>query len=198
MGPKNWRNWGKIALLRPLWLKWRPNMSKWVHITSQPAECWWMGVIGLVGTPFGLSGTSREPKRGILGQKTAFLGPGSQQKGPIPGQSVLWRWAQPSWTKGRQLGPNQAPQGCPRTSGALKRALLGQNGPLLGPQECRRGLLRGPSTWCGCNPPSWTNQWQSDQIWPHGMSGAPKRTFLGQNRPFWGPQGCSRVVQNGI
>ena len=39
-----------------------------------------MGVNGLVGTPFGLSGTSIEPKRGILGQKGAFWGPWLQKK----------------------------------------------------------------------------------------------------------------------
>ena len=136
MGRQNWRNWGQIAHLGPLRLKWRPNMSKWVHVTSQPC-------------------------------------------GP------------PSWTNQWQLGPNQAPQGCPRPSGAPKRDFMGQCGPFCGPQECCRGLLRVPSTWSGCGPPSWTNQWhlgpnQAPQGCPR-PSGTPKRAFLGQNGPFRGP-----------
>ena len=34
-----------------------------------------MVVVGLIGTPFGLSGTSREPKRDILSPKWGLLGP---------------------------------------------------------------------------------------------------------------------------
>ena len=35
-----------------------------------------------------------------------------------------------------------------------------------------------------------------DQFWPQGLSRAPKRAFLGQNGPFWGPQECRSVVQH--
>ena len=47
-----------------------------------------------------------------------------------------------------------------------------------GPQECLRGLLRGQSTWYGCDPPSWTNHWQ-----------------FGPNQAPWGLPGTSRALQ---
>ena len=58
------------------------------------------------------------------------------------------------------LEPNLALRGLPRTSGAPKRAFWGQNEPFWGPQEYRRGPLRGQSTRYGCYHPSWTSQWQ--------------------------------------
>ena len=41
-----------------------------------------MGVIGLDGTPFRLSGSSIEPKRGILGQKGGLFGHLAAKKRP--------------------------------------------------------------------------------------------------------------------
>ena len=35
-------------------------------------------------------------------------------------------------------------------------AFWGQNETFRGPQECRRGPLRGPNAWCGCVPPRHT------------------------------------------
>ena len=43
-----------------------------------------------------------------------------------------------------------------RTSRAPKRAIRARNEPFWGPQECRRGPLRGPSAWYGCVPPRHT------------------------------------------
>ena len=87
-GAKKLKNQGKIALLRPLRMKCGPNISKWVHLTSQPVQSCGMVVIELFGTLFGLSDTSGDPKRGMLGQKRAFWGPWPPQRPPIPGQSV--------------------------------------------------------------------------------------------------------------
>ena len=67
------------------------------------------------------------------------------------------------------------PPGLPR---APKRAFLGQNGPFLGPQECCRGLLGGPSIWYECGTPSWTSHWQS----------GPNQALPGLPEDLWGPQ----------
>ena len=47
--------------------------------------------------------------------------------------------------QGAAVGSKSGPPGPPRTSGAPKRAFWGQNKPFWGPQECRRGPLRGQS-----------------------------------------------------
>merc|ERR1712020_134260 len=103
----------------------------------------------------------------------------------------------PSWTNQWHLGPNLVSRCCPRTSGAPKRGFLGQNGPLWGPQECRRGLLRGPSTWYGCGPPSWTNQWHlgSNQVpgAAQGPPGPPKGALWAKTGPFGGPRSAVEV-----
>ena len=69
-------------------------------------------------------------------------------------------WTNPWRTNRWLLEPNLALSGLPRTSGAPKRAFWGQNEPFWGPQEYRRGPLRGQSTQYGCYQPSWTSQWQ--------------------------------------
>ena len=52
------------------------------------------------------------------------------------------------WTNQWLLRPRLAQ----RLSGAPKRVFPGQNRPFCRSQECRRGLLRGPSTWYGSVP----------------------------------------------
>ena len=50
-----------------------------------------------------------------------------------------------------------------RTPGAPKRDLLPKMLPLWGPQECRRGLWRGWSTWYGYGSARRISQWQLGQ-----------------------------------
>ena len=92
-----------------------------------------MGVNGLVGTPFGLSGTSIEPKRGILGQKGAFWGPWLQKRPIIRSKCVV------------TMSPTQLDQ--PATVGT-KLGIPGLAKDVRGPQKGsfgpKRGLLGAP------------------------------------------------------
>merc|ERR1712020_54522 len=83
----------------------------------------------------------------------------------------------PSWTNQWQLGPNQAPQGCPGPSGAPKGAFLGQNGPFWGPRECCRSSI-GPEHLI------WMRPTQLDQTVALG----PKLGPPGLPKDLWGPQ----------
>ena len=92
-----------------------------------------MGVNGLVGTPFGLSGTYIEPKGGILGQKGAFWGPWLQKRPIIRSKCVV------------TMSPTQLDQ--PATVGT-KSGTPGLAKDVRGPQKGsfgpKRGLLGAP------------------------------------------------------
>ena len=132
--------------------------------------------------PWGCPRASGATKRGFMGQSGPFWGPQECCRGLLRGRSTWYGCSPSSWTNQWHLGPNWAPRGCPRTSGALKRAYQGQNGPFWGPQECRSGLVWGPSTWYGCGPPSWTNQWHLGPNQAPGAAQGPQKGLFG---PKW-------------
>ena len=104
-----------------------------------------------------------EPTSGTwaqIGHPGAAPGPPGPSKGPIraktdpfggPRSAVVVSYGARAhdMDAAHPVGPTSGtwaqirPPGLPR---APKRAFLGQNGPFWGPQECRRGFVRGPST----------------------------------------------------
>ena len=95
-------------------------------------------------------------------------------------------WADQSVAVGTKSIP-QGPTEDLRSPGPPKGPFGGQNEPFWGPQEYRRGSLRGQSTQYGCYQPSWTSQWQ---LGPNQAPLCLRRT----SRTLWGPLG----PQNGI
>ncbi len=139
MGPQNWRNRGQITLLGPLRLKCKPNMWWWVHLTSQPAESCRTVVIGLVGTPFGPSGTSRDPKRGILGQKRAFEDPWLQQKNHTRSKCVV-TMSPAQLDYPMAVVPKSGPPGLPQDLRGPQNGFLGQIGSFGAPMVTKKAL----------------------------------------------------------
>merc|ERR1711989_224854 len=82
--------------------------------------------------------------------------------------------------------------GCPKTSGAPKRDFIGQNYPFGGPRSAVVVSYGARAHDMDAAHPVRPTSGTWAQIRPPGLPRAPKRAFLGQNGPFWGPQECRR------
>ena len=118
------------AKLRPLAATIRPNINPKCVVTMSLTQADQLAAVGTKSGPLGPSDDLRGLQKGHFGPKRALLGPLGAQKRPNtrPKCVVIM-----SLTKWWQLGPNLAPRGPLRTSGAPKRAFWSQNEPFWWP-----------------------------------------------------------------
>merc|ERR1712192_109990 len=130
------------ALLGPPGAQERPDTRSKCVVTMCPTQAGQSGAVGTKSGPPGPSEDLRGPQKVHFGPKRALLGPPGAQKGPDTRSKCV---VSMSPAQADQLGAVGTKSGPPRPSGAPKRAIRAQNEPFWGPQECRRGPLRGPS-----------------------------------------------------
>ena len=90
-------------------------------------------------------GARRGPQKGHFGPKRALLGLPGGQKGPDTRSKCVVIMSPSQTGQSGAVGTKFGPTGPFEDLRGLKRAIRAKNEPFWGPQECRRGPLRGPS-----------------------------------------------------